>query len=157
MVMAYLFGHYDSRGGSFLVEADDLLDGLDRYVEETYGYDMEIPAKSALLEEDFMFRCKVHFVGTPTPESGELDSSYGGEWEYGVLQHKWPTMKKWMGDGEGERRTLVFWTGKKPVQKELASLLPSGAIGRLVRKDYGEDACGLILIRKSPLVEVMGE
>lgn len=171
---AFLFGHYDSRGGAMLVEARNLLEAFPRYAEpfgwETVDGRLESPqmkeyiekdggdyeewrseAIHGLMQEDFMYGCTAIFLDEMPDGEQDLDKGYAedGGYSYGRLEYRWNTGKKltkWEDAGLGEKKTLVFWKGKKPVvdPKALGMDYLTDLEVRIARESLGEDAFGVV-------------
>lgn len=144
---AYLFGHYDSRGGSTLVVAKNLSRALVAYAL-SFGYgDEELEHDAA--EQDYVARYTVIVCDrafSTADDGAELLADYrddGTGYRFGVVQSRWR-------DSRGRRSRwrdtayAVLWSGMPPaivgqtgpLQEEL----------RLDRRNLGEDAWGLGLI-----------
>jgi hypothetical protein len=146
-------------------------EGMRQYMKSEAEYEAWKPdALHGLMEEDFMFSCNVVVCDEPFGEKEELDHGYTGDadssdygyegYRYGVLQYRWKHKKayaeteaereefsKWANVSKGCRKTLVFWKGKERPQIDTAALgmgYLDGLEVRIVKKSYGEDACGVI-------------
>ena len=114
-------------------------------------------AVHSLMQEDFMFSCSVLVCDEPFDGKGELDVGYEEEgYKYGLVQYRWKhkhyesgsekeELSKWANVTSGCSKTLIFWKGKKPEldAKALGMQYLDGLEVRIVRKSYGEDACGV--------------
>lgn len=164
---AYVFGHYDSRGGATLVLADNHVEALRKY-GEAFGVSLEGEGKVDngidALQDDFLKRVELIVCDEALPEGeAELDEEYEGAYRYGKVQSRYelveydydgpknpdggfrriPTGKfsKWR-----DEPVMVLWKGRTPPKLSL----PGGLLQcehRMVREKLGEDACGLVLCR----------
>lgn len=163
---AYVFGHYDSRGGATLVLAKNHVEALQKYgaafcVDDDAEYrDNAIDG----LQDDFIKRVELIVCDEPLPaEEAELDEEYEGAYRYGKVQSRYekveydyegpqdadgrfkriPTGKfsKWV-----DEPILVMWKGRIPPKLQLPKSLLEHEY-RIVRERLGEDACGLVLCR----------
>lgn len=185
----FLFGHYDSRGGATLIPARNLIEAFQKYAS-SFGFSVDehgqlqdegmrqhfaqypgtdgrtyedwLPDSiHSLMEEDFMFSCRVVVCDAPFEGEADLDEAYaeeGGGYRYGLVQYRWrhkhysqdpkerEELSKWSNLGGGTQKTLIFWKGKeKPAidPKALGMDYLEGLEVRVIRKSYGEDACGV--------------
>ena len=155
---AYVFGHYDSRGGAALVIASNHIEAIKKYCKAFFCIDTDDEPDKELAsdhidmaQEDFLFRADVVCCDAPLPADGiELDADYDGEFRYGMIQSRYdqsrydPTTKfsEW-----ADQNILVLWKGETPPQMTglRQSILKEEF--RLERLELGEDACGLVVVR----------
>jgi hypothetical protein len=146
--------------------------GMKQYMKSEEEYEAWKPdALHGLMEEDFMFSCNVIVCDEPFGDKSELDFGYTGPateesdfgyegYRYGVVQYRWKHKARW-GETKEEReelskwenvrrscaKTLIFWKGKeRPTvdPKALGMDHLDGLEVRIVKKSYGEDACGVV-------------
>lgn len=131
---AFLFGHYDSRGGATLVAARHLIEAFEKYATtafgwtksdngelddlgmkehfKTHGGDYEAwkpDALHELLEGDYMFSCHAIFLDAEPGDEQELDESFDDDgYKYGLLQYRW--LHKSYSEDPEEQKQLSKWT-----------------------------------------------
>ncbi len=165
------FQRYASEGFCWTVDEKGQLQdpGMRQYMKDDAEYEAWRPdALHSLMEEDFMFSCNVIVCDEPFGDGEtELDHGYsedGGGYRYGVVQYRWlhkagyaeteaekTEFSKWSNVSKGCKKTLIFWKGKeRPVidPKALGMDYLPGLEVRIVRKSYGEDACGVCWMPK---------
>jgi hypothetical protein len=149
---AYLFGHYDSRGGSMLILARHHIDALRVYgevfcVEEFKDEPKVYNTQIDNLQEDFIARYRVIFCDAPCPtEPAELLEDYtedGKGWKFGVVRNKF--RGEWSESG-----TAVFWRGEKPDAPE--SQWNFHEESDIEEQEIGEDAFGCHLLISDAMV-----
>lgn len=160
---AYLFGHYDSRGGSTLVVARNLSPGLVAYAA-SFGYgDEELEHDAA--EQDYVGRFTVLVCDralSTADDGAELLADYrddGGGYRWGVVQSRWRDASRGRRSRWRDTTYAVLWSGRPP-----AIVVPAGPLQeefRLDRRNLGEDAWGLGLIwsadeMRTPATEASG-
>lgn len=135
---AYLYGHYDSRGGAAMIIASDIMKAHQTYLDNFF------PGMANLddvLIDDFIGRFSVVVCGSPLPPAGELLKPYGAQPGYiCYLAHK--------------RRGVAHINAQgRPVPGELDIIVLSTSV-QVQFQDYwlsawdiGEDAFGLRLVR----------
>lgn len=150
---AFLFGHYDSRGGATLLLASWIGEAVQKYAKAFGMFDADPPKDAeeererletmqSLFEEDFETVVEVTVCdGTLGDQERDLDQDYGEDgFRYGRVQRR-PKASK---SGKWENtQSLVMWKGPKPslVVKE------DGYFAyRLEREKLGEDAFGLLFV-----------
>ena len=165
----FLFGHYDSRGGGFLVIADHLIMACQIYAtnvghtldEEGNLQDPSVPEKNRDGEytetinatihavcEDLMFSCTVIVCDEPFEGKTELDGEYDDDgYSYGTIEIGFKNNNgetQWEDFRLSCSKTLIFWKGEEPTldPKLVMPYIPNGPV-RIVRQSYGEDACGI--------------
>ncbi len=119
----------------------------------------------SLMEEDFMFSCSVVICDEKiNEEEAELDAKYSEEsgYKYGLVQYRWLSnhhledetkkneLSPWSDISQDCSKTLIFWRGNKPViePKVLQMDYLPGLEVRIIRKNYGEDACGVVWMKE---------
>lgn len=123
-------------------------------LDQKQTYEEWLPnATHSLLEEDYMFSCNVVVCDKSFGEGpDDLDSRYSGKdgYRYGVLQYRFMDhegkMTVWLNFARDAKKTLVFWKGKeKPAVNHAALKMDylQGLETRVLRRSYGEDACGV--------------
>lgn len=141
-------------------------EGMRQHMKSEEEYEAWKPdALHGLMEEDFMFSCNVIVCDEPFADDNvELDRSYCDDrkdgYSYGVLQYRWlhkhwsedasekAELSKWSSAARGCGKTLVFWKGRGKDRPQVdpkalgMDYLP-GLEVRIVKKGYGEDACGV--------------
>jgi len=159
---AYVFGHYDSRGGAALVIASNHIEAIKKYCKAFFCIDTDDEPDKELAsdhidmaQEDFLFRADVVCCDAPLPvDDIELDADYGGEFHYGRVQSRWAdrdysksghpltgTFSEWM-----DTRTLLLWKGETPPELSMPKSILTEE-HRIERLELGEDACGLVVVR----------
>lgn len=155
---AYLFEHFDSRGGSTVVLAPSLHRAMEVYVEPfQLSNDGPTDEDFQITEHDYagelrMVVCDQDFEQTDLDT--ELLSSYGGKYKAAWLRVR-IGKSRWQTPMEG--RTLVLWTGKRPNADEIGFHAMTGPYTykdepikfKYVKEELGEDAFGLILMDAS--------
>lgn len=145
---AYLFGHFDSRGGSTLVVARNLSRALVAYAA-SFGYgDEELEHDAA--EEDYVARYTVVVCDralSVADDGAELLANYrddDGGYRFGVVQSRWRGGSRGRWSRWRDTAYAVLWSGRLPTIVGAAGPLQEEF--RLDRRDVGEDAWGLGLI-----------
>jgi len=173
---AYVFGHYDSRGGAALVVADTIAKAIVKYAR-VFGWDENLEdlgqkeylrdqglqgqaledeynawKKTALqdIEDEHIFTCQVVVCDGSLPaEEAELDADYAETgYSYGTIQSRCQDYKGKTMDWQdaGSNKILVLWKGEPPKPLGQNQYLPQYE-ERLEKMDsLGEDAFGLILM-----------
>lgn len=166
--LTWIFGHYDSRGGAFMVEQDDVISAIQSYIENVLNDDPEEVSNINAAYDDLLGRFEVVVVGGELPESGELLWDYregsippeAGGWEAFRLQEAFTEGGEWF------TRDRVLVLVQPSAEGSLIQLAVQAMIDRdedmeyttidLPHKDgsrqwfrlkgwsLGEDACGLI-------------
>jgi hypothetical protein len=145
---AYLFGHYDSRGGSTLVVAKNLSRALVSYAA-SFGYGDEVLEHDAA-EEDYVARYVVIVCDRPlssADDGAELLADYrddGGGYRLGVLQSRWRDASRRRWSKWKDTSCAILWADKVPTVTGRAG--PFRDELRIDRRDVGEDAWGLGLL-----------
>lgn len=150
---AFLFGHYDSRGGASLVVADEIGEAVRKYAaafgmvgelaEDASEEDRREQAETLhqMFAEDYMAWVEVYVCDGELPDGdAELDDDYAeGGFRYGRIEEKYKDSSagKWQ-----KTNKLVLWKGPKP---KLAVEDDRFMRFRLEREELGEDAFGLCL------------
>ena len=154
---AFVFGHYDSRGGATLVRATNVVQAVMRYTKEVWEMDQlgispEEEAEWIHNTAEDLMHCVnvVNLTNIPFGNSGtELDEGYGGLYHYGLAQYQFKDGRKKYYDirSGGCEKTLLFWRPQDGTP-ELPDFLKSEWYGktRVKRQEYGEDACGLVWV-----------
>lgn len=142
---AYLFSHYDSRGGSSLVVIPTLARALTSYADQR-GLDEQTAAD--LAEEDYVARYAVIVCDRPislADDGTELLSEYcnGGGYSFGVIQARWYDDARRHWSTWEDTAYAVLWTGALPTVAGQARPLPEEL--RIDVRDVGEDGWGLAL------------
>lgn len=143
---AYLFGHYDSRGGALLVVQPSLALALTAYAKH-----LELDDRTAadVAEEDYVARYTVIVCDralSATDDGQELLADYrddGGGYSFGVVQARWHDdarrrWRKWE-----DSAYAVLWVGSAPTVAGQAGPLREEL--RIEARDVGEDAWGIAL------------
>lgn len=170
----YLFAHYESRGGASLVVARNHLDavstyltafdaeGLRVYVSEGEGEDAARAAVDNLVDaaqDDFVARYELRVCDAPLPEGDdELLEEYrdDGGYRFGVVERRYfradlsaraskTTHGRW--SKWSDSTVAVLWQGARIPTVTLAGRGLLEEELRLLRRDVGEDAYGLVLVR----------
>jgi hypothetical protein len=153
-VKAYLFGHYDSRGGAFMVLAKNPAEALKKVSVGFGGGQLgDEAAEDGLLDamlDDFIGRRTVVVCDDALPpEDAELDEDYadpGAGFKYGVVQQSYQkpdgSWSKW-----GDTETMVLWKGRVVPKLDAEAVTTLPLKHRVKRERLGEDACGLCLVR----------
>ena len=68
----YVFGHYDSRGGTMFIVADDFADALNHY-EKLFGNTPEEIASGTGLDEDFLGEATLEGIDHPSAFEHDLE------------------------------------------------------------------------------------
>lgn len=169
---AYVFGHYDSRGGATLVAAPSIGKAMAKY-QEVFCMDAngDDPGQKAYfastglsgqaledryedwksemmmeLEEELLFACEVWVCDEMLPaDGGELDDNY--RYEEGRFYKYGVLEMRYKNSsskrwGEETTKTLVLW--KATACKPTIIKQDQFYNYRLTKTSYGEDACGLI-------------
>jgi len=135
---AWLYGHYDSRGGATLILAKDRKQADEMYLRTFAGGDddkeyIEMLRGNGLLEEDFMFGpIDVITFGTALPEPGKSDFSDSCDLTYGE------EFKEYLLDKGAKTVALLL---AKPQDIEIK--LPKGFKISDEYDELGEDAFGI--------------
>jgi hypothetical protein len=137
---AYLFGHYDSRGGASLVLARNLNEATAKY-GVAMGFDED--DEFDIAGDDYIKRVSLVVLDVSLPANGsELLADYTGtpdrSYDLRVVEHKFG--RRW-----SESDTLVLFRADREPPKVLPYDYADGT--RLVPKPVGEDAFGLLLVR----------
>lgn len=152
---AFLFGHYDSRGGATLVIASNYIKALEAYMT-AFGCGLkEADNKEAYdnlvdcCHKDFIRSGSVIVCDEPFFEGSdvELDSEYTDDgYSYGSIKET-RTHKTFEGTTKSATETiLIFWKKKKPVLDRDEDN-HSVSEYTIKREKLGEDAFGLHMIR----------
>ncbi len=145
---AYVFGHYDSRGGSTLVVARNLSRALVAYAA-SFGYGDDVLEHDAA-EEDHVARYTVVVCDralSTADDGAELLADYrddGGGYRFGVVQSRWRDVSRGRWSRWRDTTYAVLWSGRPPTIAGPAGPLQEEF--RLDRRSIGEDAWGLGLI-----------
>ena len=145
---AYLFSHYDSRGGSTLVVAKNLSRALVAYAA-SFGYGDEVLEHDAA-EEGYVGRYMVLVCDralSPADDGAELLADYrddGGGYRWGVVRSRWRDASRGRWSRRRDTACAILWAGKVPTVTGCAG--PSRDELRIDRRDVGEDAWGLGLL-----------
>lgn len=153
---AFLFGHYDSRGGASLVVADEIGEAARKYacvhgLVDGPGVPVEPERKREeadmihrLFADDYISWVEVFVCDASFPESDlDLDEEFCGPesgFRYGRIESK---LKSSTGKWEKTHR-MVFWKGPKP---KLVVEDDGFVKYRIEREELGEDAFGLVLFQ----------
>lgn len=144
---AYLFGHYDSRGGSTLVVERNLSRALVAYAK-SFGYgDEELEHDAA--EEDYVARYTIIVCDralSTADDGAELLADYrddGGGYRWGVLQSRWHDASRRHSRWR-DTSYAILWSGRTPTI--VGQVGPLQEELRLDRRHVGEDAWGLGLL-----------
>lgn len=152
---AFLFGHYDSRGGAMLVIASNFIKALEAYAE-TFGCGFK-EAGDEEAYDNLINNCHQDFLRSGSvivcdelfqDGSGvELNSEYTDDgYSYGSIKeittHKFSTKPT----KSSTETILIFWKKKKPI---LDRVEDNHGISEytIKREKLGEDAFGLYMIR----------
>lgn len=145
---AYLFSHYDSRGGSTLVVAKNLSRALAAYAA-SFGYGDEVLAHDAA-EEDYVARYIVIICDralSPADDGAELLADYrddGTGYRWGVVRFRGRDASRGRWSRWKDTGYAVLWAGEAPTITRPAG--PRCDELRIDRRDVGEDAWGLGLL-----------
>lgn len=145
---AYLFSHFDSRGGSTLVVARNLSRALVAYTASIGFGDEDLEHDAA--EQDYVARYAVIVCDralSPDDDGAELLADYrddGGGYRFGVVQSRWRDVSRRRWSRWRDTAYAVLWSGRRPTIFGQAGPLPEEL--RLDRRNVGEDAWGLGLI-----------
>lgn len=145
---AYLFSHFDSRGGSSLVVVPTLARALAAYAEHL-GLDEQAAADIA--EEDYVGRYAVIVCDKPlsAADGAELLAGYrtDGGYSWGVVQARWHDQARRRWSRWQDTAYAVLWVGDAPAVEGQDDPLREEL--RLDVRAPGEDAWGLILFWSS--------
>lgn len=146
----YIFGHYDSRGGAFFIQAPNLPTAMVMYTR-IFRYDENETWESAIAvaEDDYLYPAEMIVLDEAIPEGEghELDQDYGGIYKIHLLQRRASWSKHW---GLHEKILVLHKKSVKPFSEKRHN-------PHLKNPDYedlyrfkpihlGEDAFGLIWI-----------
>ena len=144
---AYLFSHYDSRGGSTLVLGKNLSRALVAYAA-SFGYGDEA-LEHDVAEEDYVARYAVMVCDRPltaADDGAELLADYrddGAGYRWGVVQSRWRDAShrpsRWR-----DTSYAILWSGGTPRATGQTRLLQEEL--RVDRRNIGEDGWGLGLL-----------
>lgn len=173
----YLFGHYDSRGGATAVIARNHVDavkaylaafdpdGLRAYVQEREGEDAARKAVDDLVDaaqDDFLARYELRVCDVALPDAAdELLEEYRDSdgYRFGVVQRRYSRSESGAPASKTKGRwskwtdtdVAVLWQGPRQPSLSVSSRGLLDEQVRLQRRDVGEDAYGLVLVR-APLL-----
>lgn len=153
--MTWIFGHYDSRGGAFMIEQDDAISAIQAYIENVFCDDDGDAGSINAAYDDLIGRFEVVVVGGELPESGELLNGYNDSqgWEAFRLQEAFTEGGKYF---TCDRVLILVQPSAEgsPVQQAVQGLIDRGEnLGdatidlkwfRFEGWSLGEDACGLV-------------
>lgn len=143
---AYLFSHYDSRGGSSLVVVPTLARALVAYAEHLGLDDGQAVADAA--EEDYVARYAIIVCDrplSPTDDGAVLLVGYreSDGYSWGVTEARWYDQTRGRWSRWEDTAYAVLWVGDAPTVIGQAGPLREEL--RLEPRDVGEDAWGLAL------------
>lgn len=180
---AYIFGHYDSRGGAtLLVGEPNAMTAMVKYNRLCCWPDLGSGAMEDLLNKE---AAEIYWVGGVPDVESELDFKYEGEWAYARVQTRnrykdnkepgdWQEHNAWVffklppgvADEEDFQEAWDHAHSKPECYERIASLLPGIFFRddkhpwlnreiRLMPDSLGEDACGVIFSSTSPGIDTI--
>lgn len=120
---AYVFGHYDSRGGAALVLADNHIEALKKYMAAFFSCDLSqtdedkeyVDGMIDAAQEDFIKRVQLVVCDEALPdEEAELDATYADEggYLYGKVQSRYEQCDWDHDNRDAQGRATKVHTGK---------------------------------------------